>query len=137
VSSDKSLFLPGIRPIFIWQNSLKRLLSSPPFPLFRKVDKLYSQAALERAKTSDATVAEEEDTEFGQESNMKSESLDSVSSQMSQLVLSTTTVDGKTSSHSMEGSNAANLTGDVDKKIRALKKKVNLSPCSCLCPVLL
>lgn len=86
------------------------------------------QAALERAKNSDPSLAEEkEETEYGRESNTKSESLDSVASQMSQLGLSATTADGKTSSNSMEGLNAANLAVDIDKKIRALKKKIRLT----------
>lgn len=86
------------------------------------------QAALERVKTSENSADEEnEETEHGEEPNPEAESLDSVASQMSQLGLSTTSTVGKSSSNSTEGSNTANLAVDIDKKIRALKKKIRLA----------
>ncbi|KAL2923285.1 Partner of Y14 and mago [Bienertia sinuspersici] len=58
---------------------------------------------------------------------MKSKSLESVASQISQLSLNSTAATSKSSVNPTEVSDAANAGVDIDKKIRALKKKIRLA----------
>lgn len=84
------------------------------------------QAALERAKSSENSVDGDEETDY-RDPSLTSKSLESVASQISQLALSTNTDAGKSSVNSTAVSETANAGVDIDKKVRALKKKIRLA----------
>lgn len=78
------------------------------------------QAALERATNSEHSVDEDKEEIDATDPSLKSNNLESVASQISQLALSTTAAAGKVS-------DTANSGVDIEKKIRALKKKIRLA----------
>ncbi|GAB4842656.1 hypothetical protein Ancab_012629 [Ancistrocladus abbreviatus] len=86
------------------------------------------QAALENAKTSEQIVNEEliKEEQSAENLSQKLESAESAASQMCQLSLSTDTSTNTPCLDSVEGLNPDNTTFDIDKKIRALKKKIRL-----------
>lgn len=84
------------------------------------------QAALERAKNADHSVDEDAEETDAKDPSLK-QSLESAASQISQLALSTTAAASKSSVNPAVGSDTANAGVDIDKKIRALKKKIRLA----------
>lgn len=90
------------------------------------------QTAIDRAKNLENSADEVKEERSTKDPSPDSKSLESVSSQISQLALSTIADDGR-SLTSAEGSDTSATAGvDIEKKIRAVKKKVRL-PLGTLC----
>ncbi|KAK9664534.1 hypothetical protein RND81_14G049300 [Saponaria officinalis] len=79
------------------------------------------QAAIERSVNS------EHDTDNTKDGLQHAQDVESVASQVQQLALSANTTVGNSSSNSTEGLNTDSSGVDIDKKIRALKKKIRLA----------
>ena len=89
----------------------------------------YLQAALEKEKNLDTTTAEdsrEQETLPVNNLGHTSESVKSLTSQMNELAVSGNSSFVAPSSECVEGLDPAAPGQDIDKRIRALKKKVHL-----------
>ncbi|XP_021749256.1 partner of Y14 and mago-like [Chenopodium quinoa] len=84
------------------------------------------QASVERVSNPDNSADEDLKETSSKDPNLK-QSLESAASQISQLALSTSTATSKPSVDPAVGSDTANAGVDIDKKIRALKKKIRLA----------
>ena len=87
---------------------------------------LFLQAALEKEKNLESTTAEDSTKQevHVNDSGHKSESVKSLTSQMNELAVSGNPSIVTPLSDSVEGSDPAGAGQDIDKRIRALKKKV-------------
>lgn len=87
------------------------------------------QAALEKGKNLEATTDDEIEKNDLPEEGLDdgSESVKSLASQMTDLAVSQNPVPTSPPSNSVEVSNAGEPVQDIDKKIRAIKKKIRLA----------
>ncbi|GKV24226.1 hypothetical protein SLEP1_g33861 [Rubroshorea leprosula] len=82
------------------------------------------QAALEKVMNLDATAVEETKTE---DSEQGSESIKMLTSEMTELAVSSNPIISAPPSNPIEASDAGVPVQDIDKKLRALKKKIRLA----------
>ncbi|KAJ1419944.1 WIBG, Mago-binding [Sesbania bispinosa] len=88
------------------------------------------QAALEKEKNSELNVAEDsrkQETVIFENSSQSSESVHSLTSQISELAVSGDSSIVTPTADCVEGSEPIGSGQDIDKKIRALKKKIRLT----------
>ncbi|XP_044461848.1 partner of Y14 and mago-like [Mangifera indica] len=88
------------------------------------------QAALEKGKNLEATIDGEtnkEEVELAENISHGLESANSLTSQMNQLCVSTNAVSVFPPSDPKDAADAVAVSQDVDKRIRALKKKIRLA----------